>query len=208
MLITDITPQKKKKDRVNIFIDGNFAFSLDLETLVKNNLTVNQELSEDKIERLIKEGELVKFYNKAVKFISFRPRSEKEVVSYLIRKKAGEKEILMVIKKLKSLELIDDSKFINWWFEQRQTFKPRSLREIKMEMLKKGVNKELICEVIDNKEADIEIKMARKLAQKVSRRYQNLSKKEFFQRMAKYLMQRGFNWETTKKIIDEIIKKE
>lgn len=208
MLITDITPQKKKKDRVNIFIDGNFAFSLDLETLVKNNLTVNQELSEDKIERLIKEGELVKFYNKAVKFISFRPRSEKEVVSYLIRKKAGEKEILMVIKKLKSLELVDDSKFINWWFEQRQTFKPKSLREIKMEMLKKGVNKELICEVIDNKEADIEIKMARKLAQKVSRRYQSLSKKEFFQRMAKYLMQRGFNWETTKKIIDEIIKKE
>lgn len=83
--ITKIQPQKKE-ERFNIYVDGKFAFGLDAETVVKSGLKVGQEISEKEIEKLVFENETNKLMEKALRFLSFRPRSESEVRQYLKKK--------------------------------------------------------------------------------------------------------------------------
>ena len=84
--VTSIEPQKKKPDRFNIFVDGKFSFGLDAETLVKSGLKTGREISEKEIKKLVFENETNKLMEKALRFLSFRPRSESEVRRYLRRK--------------------------------------------------------------------------------------------------------------------------
>lgn len=205
--ITKISPQKRRK-RVNIFIDEKFAFGLDLETLAKYNLQINQEISQKKIEEIIKEEELLKVYDKALRFLSFRPRSEKEVKDYLRKKNIGEETQKMVIGKLKKTKLLDDEQFAVWWIEQRTTFRPSGKRLLEYELRKKGISKEIIEEIAPQFSSSFEFEGALKAARKKLSSYQKLPSLEFRQKMTAFLARRGFSWEVIKEVIDEVLKKE
>ena len=84
--ITRLKAQKNKK-RVNVYLDGQFAFGLDADNLLKAGLKVGQELTEKQVENLVFKNESQKLLDKACRFLSYRPRSEKEVRDYLKRKK-------------------------------------------------------------------------------------------------------------------------
>src|SRR3989344_9646177 len=147
-----------------------------------------------------------KFYNKALKFLSYRPRSEKEIRDKLRRVKnkknattevqkeqetqnfsvsknlsdsevAREALIDQVISKLKKNNYINDEEFIKWWIEQRVTFKPRSLRLIKIELRQKGISDDVIELGIRNQKSEIksDSKLAINLVEKRIERYKNLS---------------------------------
>lgn len=207
MYITNISPQKRKKDRVNIFIDEKFAFSLDLETLIKERLEINQEIDSEKIAELIKKGDYQKLCDKVMRFISLRPRSEKEIIDYLKKKEAGEKEISMVVKKLIGMGLVDDYQFAAWWFEQRENFRPKSLLAIKSELFQKGIKREIIEKISEGRQ-NLDIEMANKIALKALKRYRNLPRVKIQQKLSNYLVQRGFSFETSKKVIDSLLKRE
>src|SRR3990167_9388435 len=163
-----------------------------------------------------------KFYNKALKFLSYRPRSEKEIRDKLRRVKnkknattevqkeqetqnfsvsknlsdsevAREALIDQVISKLKKNNYINDEEFIKWWIEQRTTFKPRSLKLIKIELRHKGIDAELIDSVIQNSEFRIQndLELAKKLIEKRLPRYKNLPREEKFQKIARFLSSKG-----------------
>lgn len=208
LLITLISPQKNNENRVNIFIDGNYNFSLDLETLLKNKLKVNQTIDKKEIDRLIKESEFLRFYNLVLNFLSFRPRSENEVKFYLKKKKIDDLEIETVILKLKEKGLIDDFKFSRWFIDQRRTFRPKSKRLIEIELLKKGVDKKVTQEVFSNYNSKTEKELAKRLTEKGYQKYLKLPPRERKQKLTAYLLQRGFEWETVKAVIDEFFKKE
>ncbi|KKP23347.1 MAG: Regulatory protein RecX [Candidatus Woesebacteria bacterium GW2011_GWC1_30_29] len=87
--ITAFKPQKNQK-RVNIYIDGEFGFGLDLENFLKLGLKLNQELTTLEIEEIIKKAEFQKTFDKLLRFVIVRPRSEKEIKDYLKRKKVHE----------------------------------------------------------------------------------------------------------------------
>lgn len=150
------------------------------------------------------------FYNKALRFLSFRPRSEKEVKDNLKRKKAGSLVIDKIIVKLKEQKFINDLEFVKWWVEQRTSFRPLGLRLIKMELRQKGISDEMIESGIMNQEsgAENDLGLARKLIAKRLLRYKGLSKQELYQKLGSFLARRGFDWETIKQVIDEAVGKE
>jgi len=155
--------------------------------------------------------EFEKFYNKALKFLSYRPRSEKEIRDYLEIKtqksklKNDDKIIESIIRRLKENNFINDEEFIKWWFEQRTTFKPRSLKLIKIELRQKGIDKELIEETIVHLPSTIDdLKSAKKLIEKRLPRYKNLPQDKKFQKVARYLSSKGFNYDIIKEIFKEI----
>lgn len=150
------------------------------------------------------------FYNKALKFLSFRPRSEKEVRDNLLKKKASSSTIDFVVKKLKDQKFLDDKEFASWWIEQRTVVKPTGLRIIKIELKRKGIGKELIEEILENTEHLVhnELEMARGLVQKRINRYKGLERQKIYQRLGGFLSRRGFDYDTIKKTIDEVISKE
>lgn len=217
--ITKIKAQKNKK-RVNIYLDGKFAFPLDADNFLKAGLKVGQELSEKQVEDLIFKNEFQKLLDKVLRLISHRPRSEKEVRDYLKKKiwklefgnwkfhksKVDVKKKLIdeVMRALKKQKLIDDKAFVAWWVEQRSTFRPRGKFGLTMELRQKGIDKTIIKKAIDKVD---ELSLATKLAQKKLKAYKNLTREEFYQKMTAFLSRRGFSWETIKTVIDEISKK-
>lgn len=202
--ITKISSQKRRK-KVNVFLNEKFAFSVDLETLVKYNLQVGQTLSQEEIEEIIKEGEFQKVYDRVLKFLSYRPRSEKEVGDYLFKKGVGGETKKLVIEKLKKQNLLDDQEFALWWIDQRITFKLSGERLLRSELIKKGIGKEIIDEVLAKKMSEsLERKLALKAAQKKLATYQKLPPLEFRQKMSAFLARRGFSWEIIKEIINQL----
>ena len=208
--VTAIEPQKKKPDRFNVFVDGKFAFGLDAETLVKSGLKVGQEVSEKEIEKLVFENETNKLVDKALRFLSFRPRSEREVRDRL-RRKLGKKSqpsldkvIDNVLNRLKHLDYINDEEFAKWWVGQRQTHSPRGSRLIRSELFQKGIAQEIIDKVLPEDEEG-EVEQALKTAKKKLRSYQKLDPQEFKQKMGQYLARRGFGWEVVNETLARLV---
>ncbi len=152
-------------------------------------------------------GEAGKFYNKALRFLSYRPRSEEEIRKNLLKKKSPQEIIEKIISKLKEYKFINDEEFVKWWIEQRTNFKPRSLRLIKMELKQKGIDKELIDETIDHLPSTIDdLESAKKLIERRLQRYKNLPRDEKFQKIARYLASKGFNYDIIKEVFKDLNK--
>ena len=220
MKITSINPQKKN-DRFNIFVDGEFAFGISAETRFMKQLEVGKHLSEGQISRLIETDQIERLLQMSLKFLSFRPRSEKEVRNYLLRKgRIGEieksdtektqyeKSVEKVVQKLKNLDQINDKEFASWLVEQRKRFRPRGNRLIKAELAQKGIDKDIINEIAEENNQESEEELAIKAAQKKYTSYKKLNTNEFRTRLGQYLARRGFDWGTIKKVVDTLEQKE
>lgn len=206
-LITQIKPQKNKK-RFNVFVDGKFAFGLNAETLLKEGLKENQEITQEEIEKLIKENEFQKLLDKALRFLSFRPRSQKEILDFLAKKQAGTETEKMIMGKLKDLGMVNDLEFAKWWVEQRAIFKPAGKKLLSFELRQKGVPKKIIEQVLAEGEPLDELAVASQLLEKRKRRWENLPLDKLKKKAFEFLMQRGFDYEVVKEAVAKLGKKE
>ena len=199
-IITSIK-QQKNKNRVNVYLDDEFGFGIDLDNFVLLHLKVNQELTEKEVAEIVKKAEFQKVLDKLLRFAMVRPRSEKEITDYFRRKKVHDSMHEKLLEKLKHLELVDDAKFAKWWIEQRQAFKPKPKRILIQELRIKGIDKEIIDEVLGEEIVD-EGKMARELIEKKMYKWKNLPAREARQKMYQYLAGKGFPWDVIQKVVD------
>ncbi len=210
--ITDIKPQKKIRHgepRFNIYLDGRFGFALPAEVLTKAGLKINQTLTQSETDKLVKENEFAKFYDFVLRFISVRPRSEKEIKDWFKRKEVGDETQQMIWKKLEHLGYINDEEFAKWWVEQRTAFRPTGKRALEMELRQKGVSREVISSHITSHASPVtEIDLAKRAVEKKLKIYKNLPPLELKKKLSSFLARRGFSWETIEKVIDEIGEKE
>jgi len=145
-----------------------------------------------------------KFYPKALRFLSFRPRSEKEMQTFLLEKDTPQKIIEKIIARLKEKKYLNDEEFAMLWIEQRKAFRPKSMRVIAMELKQKGIGQEIIDTVMKKAESDVpsDLESAKKIVSKKFDKYKHLPKQEIYQKLGAFLARRGFDWETIKKSID------
>ena len=148
---------------------------------------------------------LEQIFQKTLRFVGLRPRSQKEILFYLQKKTSDEKIIVKVIEDLTNLGLLDDVAFVDWWLEQRAAFRPKSKIALIMELKQKGIKDELIKkavgEKVDEKEA------VALLVEKKLKIWARLPQKILREKLVGFLGRRGFNWETIKLILDEKLKK-
>jgi regulatory protein len=197
--ITAITRQKRNKERVNIFIDGTYAFSL--AEITAAWLKTGQELTPEDIARLDAEDAVEKAKQSAYRYLSYRPRSTAEVRQNLLKKEYDEPVVEQVLARLNELNLLNDRDFARFWIEQRETFKPRSQRALRQELYQKGISREIIDEAISGVD---ETAAARKAAQKKAQNWNHLPRETFFSKMNGFLQRRGFNYAITKTVTEEL----
>lgn len=187
--ITALTRQKRNRGRINVYLDGNFAFGL--EHIVAAWLRVGQEISDEKILKLQQEDCFEVAYKRAVNFLSYRPRTEYEIKLNLRKHKVDQDIQGKVIDRLQRGNLIDDARFAETWIENRSEHRPRSRRMLASELRKRGVE----IQVIDNalKEID-DNELAYRAATKQSRKFQHLEKEVYRKKMFGFLSRRGFNY--------------
>jgi len=213
--ITSVKPQKRK-ERFNIFLDDKFAFGVDENILVKNHLKVGKILTGDQIEKLIKETILGKLLDQALRFLSYRPRSQKEVTTYLTQKIAKRENIKFreakesplidaVALKLKRYNYLDDHEFAKWLVGLRIKSASRGFSLIKQELIRKGIDKEIIQSLLSKYPNQTLI--AKKAIEKKIKRWQGLSELDLKKKVYAHLASRGFDFETIKEVFAFLIKR-
>lgn len=189
--VTAIREGKRRKRRVNVFLDGRFAFSLEAEVAVKENLQVGQELSEGDIEALTGAELSQRCLDAALHYLGYRPRSESELKERLKRRGFDGDNVETVLARLKEQGLVDDPAFAQFWKDNRQSFSPRSQWLTRQELRQKGVAKEVIDRVV----ADIDDEdSAYQAAMSKARSLSIADYQSFRRRLGEYLKRRGFGY--------------
>lgn len=144
MKITAFKKQVKNQNRVNIYVDGKYSFSLDTHQLLELKLSRYQDLSDELLEKLKQESDFGKIYTRCVEYCIVRPRSEKEIRDYLYRKKVQSDLSERIIKRLGDNKLLNDLRFAEFWLETRRQKKGASKLRLTSELKAKGVNSSII----------------------------------------------------------------
>lgn len=190
--ITALTVQKRNQQRVNVYLDGEYAFGL--SRIVAAWLRVGQVIGDEKIELLKAEDEREVAFQQAVRYLSYRPRSEAEVRQQLESQNLSEQAIQDAVERLARNGLLDDNRFARNWVENRSEFRPRSRRALAFELRRLGVSPQVIessLEGIDENE------LAYQAGLKQVRKYQRLDWQNFRQKMIAFLARRGFSYEVS-----------
>lgn len=187
--ITALKLQKRNKNRVNVYLDGEFAFGI--SRIVAAWLHTGQELDEKKIAELKSQDDVEIALQRAMNFLSYRARSEQEIRQNLNKHGHTESVIDEIIERLIRGGLVDDKDFAVNWVENRSEFRPRGSQMLRLELRQKGVQDQVIADVLDElDESHLAIKAARKQA----RRYESLDWQEFRKKMNGFLARRGFHY--------------
>lgn len=197
--ITALAYQKRNKDRVNVYLDGKFAFGL--AAIEAACLHVGQTLSDEGIIRLRMKDDIERAYGRALDYLSYRPRSESEVRRNLREKDVADRTVDVVIGRLKRAGFLDDREFARYWVNNRARFNPRGLRGLRHEMQQKGVSREIIDEALVT--FDVEA-AARKTAEAGSRRLAHEDPSAFRRKLQAYMARRGFSYAVIKPLVEEM----
>ena len=195
--ITALKQQKRNRDRVSVYLDGRFAFGL--PAIVAAGLKSGQFLSDTEIETLTEEGAVESAYNRALEYLSYRPRSRAEVVTYLRRRSVPESQVASVTERLERAGLLDDEAFARFWVENRERFRPRGLRALRYELRTKGLSDEVIEEALAS--VDVE-QSALRAAEKKAQRLARLDRPTFDRKLVEYLARRGFAYDVAREVAE------
>ena len=189
--ITALRVGRGQRKRVNVSLDGRFAFSLEAEVTVKEGLQVGQELSASRIESLARFDSCHRCLNTAAHYLSYRPRSEFELRKRLHQRGFDGDSVEAVLAKLKEQGLVDDMAFAQFWKDNRESFSPRSQWLTKLELRRKGVASNIIDQIadtIDDKDSAYRAALSKARSLPLSD-YQS-----FCRRLGDYLKRRCFGY--------------
>lgn len=196
--ITAIEAQKNR-NRVNIHLDGEFAFGLARITAAW--LKVGDTLSDEKIASLQAEDMRERALQQALLFLSYRARSEKEIRQNLLKHEFTEDAIETTLEKLRVNNLANDPEFARAWVENRNTFRPRSRRALLMELRQKGLDDETAQAAVSGVDENA---LAYESALKRANRLKGLEWGEFRKKLSEYLARRGFPYSVIAPVVTRI----
>jgi regulatory protein len=200
-IITALEPQKNNPERINVYIDDQFAFGI--SRFVGAWLKRGDKIGDAKIQELLDEDQREKALQRALHFIAYRPRSEKEVTDKLAALDYDEAIIDVVMQELNEKNYLNDQRFAQDWIESRCASKPRSHRYYSYELKKKGIPEEKINQALQA--APPEDELAYKLGNKYVQRYAGLSNDDFKKKMQGVLARRAFSYDVIRQTINKLI---
>ncbi len=206
MKITALEPQVTNPERINVFVDGRFLLGVNASVVFQMGLEPEQELGPVQLEELQSEAGLQQAVDRAYNYLSYRPRSREEVRRYLRRKETPPETIEAALARLDRLDLINDHTFTSFWVESREQFSPRGARALKNELRMKGVEREVVEEMIDDeKDEERALRAGRKKALPLVR-IPGMDFATFRARLGSFLQRRGFGYEVSTRTIRALWK--
>ena len=203
---TALRAQAKDPQRVNVFINHEFALGVSLNTITKEGLFVGKTLDEEAYARLELTESSDRAMQAAMRLLEVRPRATAELRDRLRRKEFSDEAIDRVIERLTALGLLDDAAFAKLWVSHRQSSQPRGISALRDELRRKGLDKDVVEATLSNAElTEGEDERAMQVARGALRKYANAPNRQAFQRrIGSYLQRRGYSFATIAPIIDTL----
>ncbi len=208
MRITRIETQKKRQDRKNIYADGKFIAGVSNETLLRLALRTGDELSPETIKVLQRTEELWSARNAALRLLSYRPRTEREIRDRLREKEYPEADIIATLDDLKRSGLINDAEFARMFLRDALALRPKGKAALKRKMLLLGLDKSIVDESLqeaysDTDQEEAATRAAERFMRKGNGKKASDNAAALRHRLANYLARQGYGWD----IIRPVLKK-
>ncbi len=200
--ITRIAPQRDP-NRLSIYLDGEFTLGLNTGIVEELGLRVGLALSAAEVIGIREREELNKAVDKALAFLTSRPRSIREVRDRLKEKEIPPDTIDAVVTRLEGWGYVGDEGFARYWIENRGANQPRGKRLLRQELWRKGVERETVDQVLDELDVD-EAGGALTLARKRFNQLGGYDEQTQRRRLAAFLQRRGYDWPTVKGALDTL----
>lgn len=196
MKITAIKAQVKNQERVSVYVDEKYAFSLTHNQLLEQKIHTGLELDDARLSELKAASEFGKAFDRILNYLMIRPRSQKEVRDYCWRKQITPEDCQAIMDKLIARGYLDDAKFARAWVESRRLTKASSKRKLQLELRQKGVSDELIAQALESSEYDEQTALRDMITKK-----RRLSRYQDDQKLLQYLVRQGFAYDTVKELL-------
>jgi regulatory protein len=191
--------QKRNQQRVNVHLDGEFAFGL--AKVLAARLRVGDHLDSEVVDELRRKDSVEEARKRALRLLNRRPRSEQELRRYFDRHDIPPSVQDAALERLRQGGLVDDRSFAEVWVENRLAFRPRGALALRQELRKKGIDREAIEAALEGFD---EAKAALKAGRKAARRYRHLSWESFRRRVSAYLGRRGFRYPLSSSVVERV----
>ncbi len=193
--------QQQRRRRYNVYVDGEFALALEPDTLAASGLRIGTAVAGDRLMELAAEDLRKRALDAALRLLAYRPRSESEIRTRLLRRGLPSDVIGAVIEKLRGYGYVDDAAFAQFWVESRSGGSPRGRRLLQRELRGKGVDQDTVAgATAELSEEDA----ARRAALKKVRGLQGLDYQQFRTRLAGYLARRGFGYDVIRPVVSAL----
>lgn len=199
--ITKIEPQVKNKDRVNIYLDGEFKLGCSLELAMLNHLKNDVEISDEQLEQLVFENEKTQALNKAVTLLGKNLKTRRQMRTYLNDKGYSKSIVDYVLEKLSEYNYINDINYAKIYI--RSVKNKYGKVKIIANLRQKGVSDKDIDEVMQEFESDTDSIMA--LAQKYMKNKE--VNQDNIAKLYRHLLSKGFGYDEVNSVVREIKEK-
>lgn len=203
--ITKIEFQKNNNDRVNIYLDNNFAFGIDVNIMIKYSLTKNMELEEEFVDEILKAEEEINVYNYALSVLSRNSKSEKQLRTKMQDKGYDKQFIDNAIVRLKQQKYLDDERYSEMLINSKINVSKYGKRKIKGTLYEKGINAEIIDEKLSLISEEDELERAFELGAKKLRTLKEEDTRKRSIKLSNYLVNKGFEFSTVKKAVSRLL---
>ena len=210
--ITALKPAVKNEHRVNIFVNEKYEFSLDLAQVVDYKIKVGTTLTQEKLEELKHASEFGKLYQRTLEWTLTRPHSVKETRDYLRRKRSkreaenrikekhipifSDDDIEKIIGILIERKYLNDYNFTKYYLENKNVKKGASLKKLKLDLMKKGIDKVVIEEILASENPRNDEEEIQKIIAKKRKKYDD-------EKLIQYLVRQGFDFQLARAAVSE-----
>ncbi len=206
MRITALEPQANNPERVNLYVDGRFLLGVNAAIVLQMGLQLEQELLPEQLEQLRSAEAEQQAVDRALNYLSFRPRSREEVRRYLRRKETPPEIIEAALARLDHLDFVNDRAFAEFWIETREQFSPRGAYALKNELRMKGVERDVVDELVDDEQDEERaLRAGRKKAISLVN-IADIDYATFRNRLGSFLQRRGFGYEVATRTVRTLWK--
>ena len=204
-IITKIEIQKKNKERVNIYLDEEYAFSISAELVYKENLKVKDVVDIEKLKSVADKESYLRCKNSALKIIERSYKTEKEVIEKLQMKGYEQNHIEASIEFLKEYKFLNDDYYAEAFIKDKLNSK--GSQRIKQDLIKKGIPRDEIEEKLEGIDKIAEKNTARVLANKKLRIIQK-SENDTYKisgKLYRFLISKGYTYDVVKEVVKDVM---
>jgi regulatory protein len=195
-----VEPQRRNPERVNVYVEGRYAFSLGSLLAVELRLGPGVELAPDLLKDAFRRDTVGKAVEACVRLLSYRPRTEAELLRRLGQKGVEPEIAAEAVERVRALGYVDDAEFACFWVQNREQFKPMGARRLRYELQQKGVDRETARQVLEELPPR-EDEAALRVGRAKLRTYAGLDEQTFRRRLGGFLARQGFDYETSARVI-------
>lgn len=203
-IITKISRQKRNQERYNIYLNEEYAFSVDEAILVQYGLNKGNILDDLAVDEIAFDDEIQRAFNRALSFLSYQMRSEYEVYEKLKGLEFGEAVIQETLQKLKKLNFLNDESYSQALLETRKKTAKKGPRAIQKDLEKKGIDKKLQQKVLQSFSEEEQVQIALQLAEKIVANEHQKTPIQIKQKVQELLMRKGYSFTIMEQVLDKI----